>query len=183
MKIEFTILLGGGVAFALAFAALAELLAAMLIPFWVYAAYGAGCALVLAPIVLFNRSRLNIGIMAVLFVGLLFLYAAPWHTRKPFLRDFAKLEIGMTRDEVLAIMDGYMTGTNLPPIPGAPPEGGTMSVLGSDMVLELETTPEGAIGVKDSIVFRHSDKAAFNADWGVVRFVDGRVIETEFLPD
>jgi hypothetical protein len=91
-------------------------------------------------------------------MALLALHLVPWTSRKPFLAQLDRVRVGMTPAEVEAIMGDYRRGTGWR--------------VGNDVL-----APE------DAMVFRHSDDARFNSDWGVVRFAEGRVVEVRFDPD
>ena len=79
------------------------------------------------------------------------------NSRKPFLRDFQRLHSGMTRDEVERVMGHYLHGAAGP------------------------TLPPGVD--KDAAIYRHTNDGWGDADWGVVRFQQDRVVELSFLPD
>jgi hypothetical protein len=88
------------------------------------------------------------------------LYFIPWTSRKPFLRDLYAIRPGMTVEEVRKRMAGYMEGTGI-----------TMP----------NTNQEFTVG--GALVFRHSNDGAFNADWGIVSFQNGKVVSVQFDPD
>jgi hypothetical protein len=93
------------------------------------------------------------------------LYKIHWNTRKPFLIELGHVRIGMTAQEVDGVMNRYIKGSGIAPV----------GRFGSD--------ENGQLMLKESIVYRHSNDGAFNADWGVVTFKDGKVTNVEFLPD
>ncbi len=107
-----------------------------------------------------RRRWLVVGLLATL-LAFLGIYRTPWNTRKPFLRDFRTIQPGMTVAEARGIMARHIVGTCWPSHPG------------SDTELQLQ----------NSMVYRHSDEGEFNADWGIVRIRDGRVVGTEFSAD
>jgi hypothetical protein len=72
----------------------------------------------------------------------------------------------MTLNEARGIMAGYKEGTGVPAVPSAD---------GQEAL--------GEFTIQDALVFRHSDEPAYNADWGIVYFRDGRVTRVEFSPD
>ena len=88
-----------------------------------------------------------------------------WNSRKPFLKDFYRIREGMTPAQVEQIMGDYMIGG------GAP--------LGSP---KTDLNERGEI-VTGTVTYRHTDEGWGNSDWGVVTFENGRVVQTEFLPD
>ncbi len=97
----------------------------------------------------------------VILLGLLGVYFTAWNTRKPFLRDLAKVKQGMTPVQVEAIMGRYIHD------PGWTPSKGSTN----------EFPPVGAV------YFRHATSGNYNSDFGIVLFKDGLVVETQFLPD
>ncbi len=158
---------------------LVELVLNMPLPFGGYAGAffaavaGGACAVVLDP----RRERLvfTLGWTGVLCLALTILYAVPWTSRKPFLRDLDRVSVGMTPLEVDKIMAPYIRGTGWPRNPFVEvrsPSSGTIDA------------PRGAeLQIADSVVFRHSNEAAFNSDWGVVTFRNGVVSKVDFMPD
>jgi hypothetical protein len=140
--------------------AFAEILMDLPVPAWIYVPTA---LLVSGPLWPKDpagwRSRRLIPLIAVNAL-ILALYWIPWSSRKPFVRHLDSIRPGMTVAEVNRIMAGYRMGTGIP-LPGS----------------AQEFRPSGAI------VFRHSDEAMFNADWGVVTFRDGKVVDVRFDPD
>ncbi len=103
------------------------------------------------------RPLVGLGIILGLIANL---YEFPWTTRKPFLQALYSIRRGMTAEEVRRYMSGYMEGTGI-----------TMPSTNQEFV------------VGGALVFRHSNDAAFNADWGVVNFQKGKVASVRFDPD
>lgn len=101
--------------------------------------------------------RRVVGFWWLLGIALLILHLAPWSSRKPFLQSLRTIRVGMTLPEVEAIMAGYGRGSGWRGL-------------------------EGPL-FADAVVFRHSDEARFNSDWGIVRFGGDKVVAVEFLPD
>lgn len=168
----------------LALFALAEILLAWPVEWWLYASLVPCFVLGLLRSVPLGQQRgrlLSIGLLVALTAAL---HGVPWTTRKPFLRDLDRIEVGLDEAQVRQIMDGYIEGTGWPArVPGAtqdvqqvidPMGGGTHATA---------RTAAGEMGVADSIVFRHSTDAHLNSDWGIVRFQDGRVVGVSFSPD
>ena len=115
---------------------------------------------------LFQKREVRRVLLLVAFiVAMLILYKIQWTTRKPFLLDLSHVRIGMTAQEVDRVMGGYIKGSGIAPV----------GSFGSD--------ENGQLKLSDSTLYRHSYDGAFNADWGLVRFKDGRVTNVEFLPD
>lgn len=168
---------------AVAFAALLEVGAAVCASATVFVGYGLFWTLVLLPFLLRRPSVLKFAFYTLLVLSLAMLYFVPWNSRKPFLRDFGKIRIGMTVTEVEAIMGNYMKGTGWPAIPGATSSAGTLTEVGSGITMTTSSTPSGELVIQDSITYRHSNDGAFNSDWGVVKFRNGRVVGKTFMPD
>jgi len=102
-----------------------------------------------------NLLILGLFVMVVFSVRLM-----DWNSRKPFLRDFYSIKEGMTAAQVEQIMGGYMKGGGRP----------------------IWINPQGEI-VTGTSTYRHTNEGWGNSDWGVVTFENGRVVQTEFLPD
>jgi hypothetical protein len=113
--------------------------------------------------------------VALAVIGLVIgaLHQVDWTSRKPFLRDFARIRAGMTEAEVRQIMTGYLVGTGWPALPLDPAANSA----------GRPAPPAHELTLRNSIVFRHSNDGRFNSDWGIVRFSQGKVAETEFSPD
>lgn len=137
--------------FFLAVPAFIELVLAISLGVRVYVAYGALCGILV--LALRAPRRTSVVVFVPILLGLTILCATPWTSRKVFLRHFDQIGVGMSPEEVVAIMRGYEYG-------------------------EVARGP-------DSIVrtFTHSRSGRFDSDWGVVTFVNGRVVKVEFLPD
>jgi hypothetical protein len=83
------------------------------------------------------------------------------NSQKPFIRDLLTVRSGMTRPEVDGIMGRYLR-----------PEWEDST---DDLYHGID--PNGLV------VYRPSHEAAYNADWGIVRFKDGKVFSVEFSSD
>jgi hypothetical protein len=170
-------------AMAVAFAAFWEVLAALCLSGKSYALYALLWTVVLLPFLLYRASKRKTAIYFLFLAALLVLYAVPWNSRKVFLKDFARVREGMTMPEVEAIMGKYMKGTGWPAPPSATSTPKPLTEVGSGTTLMTTVSSEGELTIQDGIVYRHSDDGAFNADFGVVQFKDGKVVSTEFMPD
>jgi hypothetical protein len=92
--------------------------------------------------------------IAVLLICLVVLQTFTWNSRKAFLREFAKVEIGMSIAEVKEILSMYEASEGRP----------------SATVLQLG--------------YHHDRVSArFDADGALVQFENGRVVLKQFLPD
>lgn len=170
---------------AVTFAAFWEVGVSMCMPAAVFAGYGLFWTVVLLPFLLRQPSRLKSLFYFFLLVSLLVLYLVPWNSRKPFLRDLAKVEIGISAGEVEEIMGKYIKGTGWPANPFPDPDSSTGTLTEADLgiTLVVSNLPSGELVIQDSIAYRHSNDGAFNSDWAVVQYKDGRVFAKEFMPD
>ena len=106
-----------------------------------------------------RRERIRSGTSClVALVTLTALHLVPWSSRKPFLQDLRRVQPGMTLTQVEEIMAGYRRGSGV-------------------------RTDEGPLFLSDAVIYRHSDEARFNRDWGIVRFERDRVVSVEFSAD
>jgi hypothetical protein len=117
-------------------------------------------------LLLYGRPMREILLILGLFVMVAFsVRFIDWNSRKPFLKDLYSIKEEMTPAQVEQIMGDYMKGD------GAP--------LGSP---KTELNEQGEI-VTGTVTYRHTNEGWGNSDWGVVTFENGRVVQTEFLPD
>ena len=166
---------------ALGLAAFWEILGAMCVPGKVFIAYGLFWTAVLLPFLLWRPSVLKIRIYMLFLAALIILHAVPWNSRKVFLRDFDKVRVGMTVEEVEAVMGKYMKGTRWPAGPSTTRQ--VLTEVGTGISMKTYETPTGELGIQDSVVYRHSNDWAFNSDWGIVQFQEGRVVWKDFTLD
>lgn len=123
--------------------------------------------------------------------------AVPWNQRKRFVTDLYSVRHGMSVDEVEALMVAYIRGA------GArwdDPESPSRLVRGlSDPQDSRRTTwpratldpyrepnhltGEASLQATGAVIYRWSSDVNYNADWGLVEFVNGKVVRVEFLPD
>lgn len=157
------------------------------VAWWLYGgcfvAFGAG-------ILRRKQYRAQIGgivIWAVLGGVCWLLYELEWNSRKGFLRDLNKVQIGMSESEVREIMAGYMEGTGWPESSFGEqgPDGGPkpLYIAGSDSSYATTNSESGEMMIAGALVFRHSDEGSFNSDWGIVSFTEGKVTGVKFSPD
>jgi signal transduction histidine kinase len=169
---------------ALTLFALCELGLAYPVAWWLYLSVIFAFAVALIRRVPVHSQRVRLGVLAAIVALIAALYFVDWTTRKPFLRDLARVHVGMTEAEVRHIMGRYMEGTGWPALPGSSPSNapGTLNIVGSDSQYSTVTSPSGEMVVRDSLVFRHSNSGAFG-DWGIISISSGRVVSVEFSPD
>lgn len=150
--------------FALGLLGLVEANGMIYIPLWFYAVYAAvwtvGCITFFEPPVRVGALIVH----TVFLISLLVLHLVPWTPRKPFLQDLRRVQVGMKEQQVEAIMGKYIGGTGWPAYASPTVEDGELELVGAR-------------------VYRHSNHGNYNADWGIVRFENGRVVKTEFSPD
>lgn len=161
----FRFLLVAAAVLGMAAAVLVELLFGMPLPWWFYAVVLSALAAAVLQLRPLRQQRRALALLGAAGLGAVVLFATPWTSRKPFLRDLGHIEPGMREEQVREIMAKYIEGTGW-----RVPEAGR-----SGRHVELHLT--------DSLVFRHSTAAEFNSDWGVVRFAGGRVVAVEFMAD
>lgn len=147
--------------------AAAELVLCWPLPGWLYAGAALLFGLALVRFEPIRRQRLQLSVLAVAVIALALLHWVPWTSRKPFLQDLGRVHPGMTEAEVRSVMAEWKVGTGWPPDPFRSSASGD----------------QGELRIPDALVFRHSDDARFNSDWGVVVFVDGRVSKVSFSAD
>jgi hypothetical protein len=134
------------------------------------AIYAAFCVLIGALLLVGSPRREKLLILGLLFVALFSIRFVNWNSRKPFLKDFYRVQEGMTVEQVEQIMGSYMGGICQPSHPlGLPDE---------ELTIETEEMAQ-----PDRAVYRHTDEGWGNSDWGEVHFEQGRVVKIEFLPD
>jgi hypothetical protein len=171
------------VIFAIVIAILMEIGAALCISAKIFFRYGLFWTLLLLPFLFLHPSRMKFGFYVVLVASLLILYFIPWNSRKIFLKDFRKVEVGMTVNEVEQIMSKYIKGTGWPAMPESMFSTGTLIHAGSMVSRETSNSPDGDLVIRDSITYRHDKDGAFDSDWGIVKFKKGKVVSTTFSPD
>lgn len=148
-----------------------------------FAGYGLFWTVILLPLLFWRRSVLKVLCYALLILSLAVLYFVPWNSRKPFLRDFEKVRVGMTVSEVEAIMGAYMKETGWPAMPQGTSSAGTLTDVRSGITMTTSGSPARQLEIQNSITYRHSNEAAFNSDWAVVKFENGKVLSKAFMPD
>ena len=113
-----------------------------------------GLALLALLPLLYGRQRaMQIVVPIALLGAMLALQFVNWDSRKPFIRALNRVEVGMTIEQVDALMTGYMR------------------------------SPAQGSGGETSIGYRHTDEGWGNSDIGLITIVDGRVATRQFLPD
>jgi hypothetical protein len=104
-------------AFALGLLTACELALAFPVAGWLYLAVGALFAVGLIRPIAPRRQMYQIGALALVLAASSTLYFVDWSTRKPFLRDLARVRVGMSEAEVRHVMAGYKEGTGWPTPP------------------------------------------------------------------
>lgn len=154
------------------------------VTWWLYLLPSAAFAAALIRFAPLRSQAGQVAALAALLGVIIGLYSIDWTTRKPFLRDLARVCPGMSEAEVLRIMGGYIRGTGWPAIPAADSSNAPTLVDASrGSRYATGVSPSNELTVGDSLVFRHSTNGRFNADWGIVTLSAGRVVRVEFSPD
>jgi hypothetical protein len=121
----------------------------------------------------------------------------PWNERKRFVHDVFSVRVGMSVDEVEAVMGGYIKGAGAAwHLPQAPDPRVRHAYDPADAAaVELAQARFDSYRAADyptdvdrhyftgTMTYRWSERAAFNADWGPIEFVAGRVVNVNFMPD
>ncbi len=177
-----TVIIVAGIALALL--AVCEIALAYPVAWWLYVVVAVVLTAGLIRPVPVRRQVARVGVLAGVMGVMAALNLVNWTTRKPFLRDVARIQAGMTEAEVRHIMGRYMEGTGWPASPfDRPGSRGTLAIDGSGSQYSTTTSSEGQMVIRNSLVYRHSNEGAFNSDWGIVSLADGRVTHVEFSPD
>jgi hypothetical protein len=170
-------------AITLVLLALCEVVVAYPVAWWLYISVAVILtAGIVRPVPVRNQFD-RIGVLAAVVALIAALHFVDWSTRKPFLRDLARVRVGMTEAEVRQIMGQHMEGTGLLAPPGTPANSPSTMNLMSGSQYSTTTSPSRELVLTDSLVFRHSTEAAFNADWGIISFASGKVANVEFSID
>lgn len=172
-------------ALALALLALCEVGLSYPVAWWLYLLVVVAFAAALIRPAPVRHQLARVAVLTAVIAVIAALYFVEWTSRKPFLRDLARVQVGMTETEVRHVMARYLEGTGWPAMPGSSPSNttGTVNIAGSGSRYSTVTSPAGQMTLRDALVFRHSNEGAFNSDWGIVRFSSGRVVRVEFSPD
>ncbi len=169
---------------ALALFALAEVLLAMPVVWWLYLSLVPLFAVGLLRRKSGAAQRSRLAVFVAVLAAIAALYFVPWSTRKPLLHDLYSIRPGMTEADVRRIMGRYMEGTGWPAAyGGTPARTGTLTDIGTGATHATGTTPNGEMTIESSLVYRHSTDGAFNSDWGIVALKDGKVTGVSFSPD
>jgi len=132
-----------------------------------------------------KKSKARIMKLALLIFSLsllTYLHIAPWSSRRVFLDDLDKIKIGMDKKDVQTIMQNYMIGTGWN-IPSEVKKVQSVEDAGSGQKYEANLSSSRELMIKNSIVFRHSNDAVYNSDWGIVKFENDIVVAVSFSSD
>jgi len=164
------------------------------------------CALALAPATLLvaysltplcrTQNSAKLVSLAALVLSALVI-VAPWNQRKRFVADLYSVRHGMSVGEVEALMVGYIRGVGrrwevpegpLPLVRGLGDTQDTCPTTRTPTAFDTYREPdyptgEARLHATGVISYRWSRDASYNADWGQVEFLDGRVVRVEFLLD
>jgi hypothetical protein len=166
----------------LALAALAEIGAAFCLSAMQFFLYGLAWTVAQLPFLLYRASLRKTSVTVLFWAVLLVLFLVPWNSRKVFLNDFDQIRVGMDKSEVEALMSGYIEGTGWPAL-STDGQSSTLIEIGTGVTLITSATTSGELKVSDALVYRHSETADFNSDWGLIHFKNGKVTAKVFMPD
>ena len=127
------------------------------------AAYAAFWVLVGALLLHGSPPRRQVLILGIFAAAVFSVHFINWNSRKPFLRDFYRIEEDMTEAQVEQIMGKYIKEADLP------------------SCLLSEATETAGLSPRNCVFYRHTDESRSNSDWGVVAFENSHVAQTEFL--
>jgi len=170
---------------ALALLSFCEVGLAFPVAWWLYLSVGLAFVLALIRPLPIRRQRGSLVAVAIITAVITALYLVNWTTRKPFLRELARVRVGMTEAEVRRIMGRYLENTGWPANPFDPSDNSAVTMVDTGSAARYFTaaTISGELAIRNSLIFRHSTNAAFNSDWGIISLADGRVVKVEFSPD
>jgi hypothetical protein len=170
--------------FLLMMALFLEMLLSYVFPLSCYVIFVVGIVVFQIPFLFYKVSIQKIVIVAVFWCIVAALIAGTWTSQKSFLIDLHKVKPGMTAPQVEAIMGKYIHGTGWPALPGTKAgDVSTLTEIGSNETVQTSVSSLGELAIENAVVYRHSEEAAYNSDWGVVTFKDGKVVSTDFMPD
>jgi hypothetical protein len=119
------------------------------------------CSILAGVLILHSRPMREKLLAVILFAAvLLSIRSIHWNSRKPFLKDLARVRVGTPVAQVEGLMEDYMPGT------------GTFT----------EVDAQGRV-VAGTITYRHTAEGWGNSDAAVLTISGGRVVEVDFLPD
>jgi hypothetical protein len=126
-----------------------------------FVAVYAGFWILVGALLLYDRPlREKILILVLFLILLVSLRFVNWNSRKPFLRDLYRIDVGMTYPQVERIMSGYERS------------------FATDVPVDEQGQP-----VTGRVAYTHTDAAWGDSDVGLLTFENGRVAEIDFLPD
>lgn len=172
-------------AFALTFLAVCELGLAYPVAGWAYLLVAVLFAVALVRPAPLRAQPIPLGALTLIVAIIATLHGVDWFTRKPFLRDLARVQVGMSEAEVRRIMARYVEGTGWPTAPNRA-EAQASDAAPRDPGPPRNTSHPpgpGEFQVPNTLVFRHSNEAAFNSDWAIISISDGKVTGVQFSPD
>ncbi|MDX1996139.1 MAG: hypothetical protein SF066_00355 [Thermoanaerobaculia bacterium] len=136
--------------------ALCELVFAYPVARFLYVSLAVVAAAALVRPVAVRRQKGPLAALVILLAALATLHLVDWTTRKPFLRDLARVRVGMTEAEIHPILSRYR---------------------------RFATKPDTLAAQGETLIVRHSTAGAFDSDVGIVRLSNGRVASVEFSAD
>jgi len=152
----------------LAFAAFADYIVGLPCGSKWYAAFAGLFSAVMIPLVIWRYHTAKLLVYIAFLFALLALCVAPWNPRKRFLADLYSIRPGMTVSQVEARMKRYMLW-----------DGRWRSAA----AVSAGATQHGSAAAPNELTYRHSDDPMYNADLGIIKLRDGKVVSVEFSGD
>ena len=104
--------------------------------------------------------RLRLALLLSFAGAMLIISLTNWDSRKPFLRDFYQVQVGMTAVQADQVMQGYMK-----------------------FISPLTEVNERGEVLTGPVNYRHTEEGWGDSDIGLLMFKNGRVVDTDFYPD
>jgi len=145
---------------ALSFFLLLDLVGSVSLYPWVIAFYAVLCVLIALSLLYPRPRREKAVVLSLILITLCTTRFIDWNSRKPFLEDLYRVQVGMTEPQASRIMEGYLRS-------GSP-------------ATAAEAQGQGIAG---TVSYRHTTEAWGNSDIGSLTFENGRVVAVEFLGD
>ena len=107
-----------------------------------------------------HPKRYKLSLLAIFLTAILVIYSIDWNSRKPFLRDFHRIEIGMAATQVDQMMDDYI------------------KFIGPTTQLNAQ----GDV-VAGKISYRHTRQGWGDSDVIMLTIESGQIIEISYYPN
>ena len=107
-----------------------------------------------------HPKRYKLSLLAIFLTAILVIYSIDWNSRKPFLRDFHRIEIGMTATQVDQMMKNYI------------------KFIGPTTQLNAQ----GDI-LAGKISYRHTRQGWGDSDVIILTIENSQIVEISYYPD